>query len=115
MTKRNLIVNNYGDMIAQINQLELIYYKEAGDYSGEYLAICADENRMFIYKGSFGSCSGCDWLEDNQIGYERPYEIKYKDALTFADNKPLYIVPYTDTKFWLKEVLKLINVELRDV
>lgn len=115
--KKNIIqVDNYGDMLAQINQLELIYYKEVGDYSGEYLAILADDERMFIYKGSFGSCSGCDWLEDNQIGFnDSPYKIKYKDAVGFADNKPLYIVPYKDNKFWLKQVLRLINVEINDV
>lgn len=115
MSKTTLEVENYGDMLAQINQLELVYYKETGDYSGEYLAILADKERMFVYQGYFGSCSGCDWLEDNQVGYDRPYKIKYKDAVGFADHKPLYIIPYKDTKFWLKEVLKLTNIKIEDV
>lgn len=85
-------VTDYGDMLATVNDLELVSYEEAGDYQGEYLAVLKDKNRLFYYSGSFGSCSGCDWLED-----ERDYTdgtVEYKKAVEYCgDIKPMYIVP----------------------
>lgn len=117
MSSKTIDVDDYGDMLAQVKQLELIYYREEGHYQGEYVAILADDKRMFIYKDNFGSCSGCDWLEDESnynSASQKRYTISYKAALDYCQEKPLYILPYKDTKFWLKEVLKLIEVELDD-
>ena len=113
-------VDDYGEMLALVNDTTLIYYKETGSYQGEYTAICADKDRMYIYQGSFGSCSGCDWLEDEDI-YDssnniKRYKVNYKNALDYCQqSSPLYIVPFNGNRYWLKEVLKLIDVAVSDV
>lgn len=98
----SLKVNNYGDLLAQVNNLELVSYEEVGEYQGEYVCVLKDEDRVYIYIDSFGSCSGCDWLEDTSVDTKyigesqegHRYTIRYKDALDYVgDTKPYYIVP----------------------
>lgn len=73
-------VENYGQMLATINDLAPVTYEEFGSYQGDYVAINADDKRFFAYVGSFGSCSGCDWLEaerdwnDDTVGYKEAVE-----------------------------------------
>jgi len=100
MEKKDTInVKDYGDMICQINDLELVDYQTDGGYQGDYLVIGKDvENkRLFYYVGSYGSCSWCDWLEAENLGdysSEDGYIVKYKDALEFCGGiKPKFIVP----------------------
>lgn len=71
-----IFVKNYGDMLAQINGMELVEFEEDGGYQGEYCAILKAEaedyyegnapERLYYFFGSYGSCSGCDWL-DNKL------------------------------------------------
>ena len=87
--------NNYGEVLAAINQMELISFEEEGDYEGYYLAVLKDnqdgEERLFYYIGSYGSCSGCDWLE-SVSDYDN--FVPLKEALDYvAELKPKYIVP----------------------
>lgn len=96
--KKKIYVDNYGEMLALVNDLELVSFEEDGGYQGEYLAVLKDEERLFYYIGSYGSCSGCDWLEDendyetNEMG--KAYGISYKNALDYCGGiKPKYIVP----------------------
>ena len=56
-------VNNYGEVLSKGMNMNLVSYKTYGDYQGDYIAVLQKENIFFIYKGYFGSCSGCDWLE----------------------------------------------------
>lgn len=109
MSKAKTIqVENYGDMLAQLNNMTLLEFYERGSYSGEYLAIMTDEERLFFYQASYGSCSGCDWLEDMSIEAS-PYKVKYTDAVTYCgDIKPKYIVPYNDNEM-VKSVLRVVK------
>jgi len=35
-----------------------------GDYQGDIISLGVDKDKNFYYKcNSYGSCSGCDWLE----------------------------------------------------
>lgn len=91
---KSIKVENYGDMLAQINNMELIEYREEGSYQGDYLAVLKDDNRLFYYFGEFGSCSGCDWIEDNE-DWETG-TIDYTKALEYCQQSPAqYIVPDT--------------------
>lgn len=105
---KTIEVENYGDMLAQINNMDLIDFRERGSYQGEYLATMVDGDRIFFFQDSYGSCSGCDWLEDEAIGYkDHGYEVKYKSALKYCgDIKPKWIIP-KDDKDLLKAVLRL--------
>lgn len=105
-----IFVENYGDLLAQINGMELVEFHEDGGYQGEYCAILKAEadnlyegnapERLYYFFGSYGSCSGCDWLQsegegvyDDKDGTYK-YRVEYKAALEFAQqSKPTYIVP----------------------
>jgi len=84
--------NNYGEVLAVLNDLELVSYEEDGGYQGEYKVILTDGNRDFYFFGSYGSCSGCDWLEDvrDWDNDTVPYKLAKE---TYGDLKPTYIVP----------------------
>lgn len=109
---KTIKVENYGDMLAQINNMELIDFYERGSYSGEYLAIMADDDRIFFFQDEYGSCSGCDWLEDETLEYggvDKPYVVKYKAALDYCGGiEPKYIIP-KDDKYMMKSVLTLLK------
>lgn len=56
---------DYGDMIAKYMGAQLVSYECYGSYQGDWLAITMkkDTGILDIWKGSYGSCSGCDWFE----------------------------------------------------
>jgi hypothetical protein len=90
--KASFKVENYGELLAAVNNMDLVSFEEDGGYQGEYLAVLKDGDRLFYYIDGYGSCSGCDWLEDNQDWDTG--EIPYKAALDYCGGlKPKYIVP----------------------
>jgi hypothetical protein len=103
--KTHLFVDNYGELLAQVNGYDLVSFEEDGGYQGEYCAVLTDGKRLFYFISSYGSCSGCDWLEDNGAFYQisdelnkakgkKRYAVGYKRALEFCGGiKPEYIVP----------------------
>lgn len=104
--KNSLLVDNYGELLAQVNDMTLISFETDGGYQGSYVVVLTDGERLFYYLESYGSCSGCDWLED--VGRDRDYASKkryrvpYKEALDFCGGlKPKYIVP-KDTPMAIK-------------
>jgi len=89
-----ILVKDYGDMLAQINSLELVSFETDGGYQGSYLAIMKDDGSLFYYIGNYGSCSGCDWLAEYETDDDNSYVVPYKRALEFCGGlKPKYIVP----------------------
>lgn len=56
-------VNNYGELAEQVLNRKCIAYVEFGSYQGEYVVVLDDGDDIQLYKGYYGSCSGCDWLE----------------------------------------------------
>lgn len=79
----------YGEVISKGNNQEEIFYKEYGDCQGDWILITKDKNNFYIYKGYYGSCPGCDHLEDFE-GYEDNFwtEEKYKE---FCKEYPPFI------------------------
>lgn len=51
------------DVVAWANDQETVYYEEFGSYQGEWVLVSRDLSQYFIYKGWYGSCSGCDSYE----------------------------------------------------
>ncbi len=109
MASNTINVENYGQLLAKVNDLDLISYEEFGNYQGKYIVVLSDDDRIYIYSNSFGSCSGCDWMEDNKDC--ETGEILYKDALNYCgDIKPRYILPKEVSKdYILKVIFKLIR------
>lgn len=62
LKKNDMKCSNYGDVLAAGLQMKLLAYEEFGSYQGDYIAILQDGERIKIFKGRYGSCSGCDWL-----------------------------------------------------
>jgi len=92
--KTTIKVENYGDMLAQINDLELVSFETDNGYQGEYLAVCKDKAKLYYFNDYYGSCSGCDWLEDKGDYSNGGYEVDYKEALEYCGGiKPKFIVP----------------------
>lgn len=95
-----LFVDNYGELLAQVNGLELVSFETDNGYQGEYCAVLTDGECLFYYVDNYGSCSGCDWLEDenNYSSKEKrnskAYRVLYKNALDFCGGiEPKFIVP----------------------
>jgi len=81
-TLTKIKVSGYGDMLAKVLDMELVNYEEVGSYQGEYFAVLRDKTDIVIYRGSYGSCSGCDWLESE--GDWDTEEIEYLQALEYV-------------------------------
>ncbi len=56
-------VKDYGDMLAQVKGKKCIAFVYFGSYQGEWVAALDGGNNIELWKGYYGSCSGCDWLE----------------------------------------------------
>lgn len=115
---QSIDVDNYGELLAAVNQMTLISYKEYGSYQGDYVALLADDDRMFVYQDSFGSCSGCDWLEDQDLGNatQKRYSVDPVKAFEYCQVKPKYIIPVLDkNNYWLKELIKLLDLKESDL
>lgn len=94
---KTIEVNSYGEMLALVNNQDLIYEKSQDEYQGQYVAVTKEGDRLFFYVGYFGSCSGCDWLQDAgefQYNGVKDYRVKYTDALEYCQqSKPKHIIP----------------------
>jgi len=114
MSKKDPLFNveNYGELLALAYDLALIHYKEEDNYSGRYVAILCSEDRIFIFSDYFGSCSGCDFLQDVETSIGK---VKYSDIKQYAEDvKPLYILPLDKNNKMLVEALKSMDQIIRE-
>lgn len=65
---------DYGTFLEKALDGILISYKEYGSYSGDFIAIIEKDHDWLIFKGRYGSCSGCDWLHSTRIYSEEDYQ-----------------------------------------
>lgn len=112
-------VDDYGDILALKYDGEKVYYStEGGSYQGEYVAVvkCLKEigygddklEQYYVFVDSYGSCSGCDWLESEQ-DYDNN-EVDAAKALEYAEqSKPLYILPELPTEQWVNALSTKVN------
>ena len=55
---------DYSIIITLLHPNYIWLYAEEGSYQGDFFAIgYDDEGKFYFIQGSFGSCSGCDWLQ----------------------------------------------------
>jgi hypothetical protein len=58
-------------------------YEEGGEYQGEWVAVGEDKEGIWYYKrGSYGSCSGCDWYQGIE---DKEGAIDYIKAMMLID------------------------------
>ena len=58
---------SYCSILPAIFEEEIIYYEEFDQYQGEWVLITKASNEVKIYQDYYGSCSGCDFLEDYKV------------------------------------------------
>ena len=57
-----LIEINYYKVLEVLHPKIQWIYESTNDYQGEWISIGKDDDDIWYYKrGSYGSCSGCDW------------------------------------------------------
>jgi len=116
MDNNYVYAEDYGDLISQITNSDLVFFRREGNYSGDYFIVTSIDDIYFFYRGYFGSCSGCDFLESEdvflsdeefkEVGKTIRYKIPYKIALEYTNqSKPCYIIP----KILLKNKEELNN------
>lgn len=77
---------NYGEMIAAYTGGTLWSYEEYGDYQGDYVAVIYKGSNLLFYKGTYGSYSGCDWLQDyDEEIADEDVEEYMKDVKSFIE------------------------------
>ena len=125
---------DYGTFLEKALDGILISYKQYGSYQGDYVAIIEKEHDWLIFKGNYGSCSGCDWLESTQL-YSDEDNQKLEDAdydavdtleLTFKikpevvkeyldENKPFLVIPKSQLPDTLEDFKALMPANTRTV
>ncbi len=63
MSQTEKFRGNRYEIIAWANDQRVLIYQEFGSYQGEWVLLALDDDKYSIYKGSYGSCSGCDSYE----------------------------------------------------
>lgn len=95
-------VENYGDMLAKVKGKKVISYVEFGRYQGEWIATLEDGDNIELWKGYYGSCSGCDFIEAEK-NYEKETVSLEKAKEYFKENRPFAVIP--------KETLSRVDLE----
>lgn len=50
-------------MVAEARGQRVLWFRRFGSYQGDWLLMARDDDRYYLYKDSYGSCSGCDSIE----------------------------------------------------
>jgi hypothetical protein len=126
---------DYGTFLARAIGGICISYKVYGSYSGDYIAIIEKGHDWLIYKGHYGSCSGCDWLNSTRIysdeDYDRLEESDYGEEAaaleaTFQikpevleeyleENEPFLIIPKSQLPDTLEDFKALLPANTRTI
>jgi hypothetical protein len=88
------------DIVAWARGHETVLYEEFGSFSGEWLLVSFKDDLYYIWKGYYGSCSGCDSYEA-EMSYDRE-KITREKALDFAKDYDHFLEVPRET------ILKLI-------
>lgn len=76
---------NY-EIVAVARGQKPVLYNEFGSYQGEWMLLAKDADQFYVYKGWYGSCSGCDALQAEDV--DSPCDIE--KALAFVNGDKDY-------------------------
>lgn len=85
-------VEDYGDMLSQVTGKKCLAFVMFGSYQGEWVAVLDSGDNVELWKGRYGSCSGCDWIEAEK-NYEKNTVSLEKAKEYFKEDKPFAIIP----------------------
>jgi hypothetical protein len=124
---------DYGQFLEKILDGILISYKEYGSYQGDYIAIIEKDSDWLIFKGNYGSCGGCDFLQGERIYSDEDYakleeadygeeQNKLKETFQILPkikeeyletNKPFLILPKSQLPDTLEDFIALLPANTR--
>jgi len=90
-------IYGYGELLAYALDKKLLAYSTYGSYSGDYIAILDSGDNIEIWKGYYGSCSGCDWIEA-QKNWEDETITKTQALNYVKDEKPFLSIKKRNLK-----------------
>lgn len=99
---KTLKVEDYGDMLSKVTGKKLISYTCFGSYQGEWVATLEDGENLEIWKGYYGSCSGCDSMEAEKDWSTGCVNEEWAKSY-FKEDRPFAVIP--------KETLERIDDE----
>ena len=105
-TDDDVFHGNAYEIIAWANNQDIVYYHEFGSYQGEWLLVSKTLSEYYIYKGWYGSCSGCDAFQ-SELDYG---DIGIEKAKEFASEYEPFLVVPIDTMKNICEKGKLIEI-----
>lgn len=95
-------VGNYADLICLAHGHRQVLYLELGSYQGDWLLATRKSGRYFLWRGSYGSCSGCDRIREEFDGpatmdkiregakdYETSLEMTREQAMEVAEGRTM--------------------------
>lgn len=92
MAKTYTVMDLHYSLIAELNDQSEIFYGEYGDYQGEWILVTYADDMFYIYKGGYGSCSGCDHVYDLHDHYWRSEITKEELVEEFSIYTPFITV-----------------------
>ena len=109
-------VSGYKDMLEQAKRSKCIAFVEFGSYQGEWLGVLDKGDILEIWKGSYGSCSGCDFLQ-SYANWENTYpyiEIPDEDVYKEIGDEPFFELDKSLFKtISLKEFEQILPANIR--
>lgn len=79
--------SSYRDVATLRGHVPLLY-QEFGSYQGDWLMFARDPNQYLVYRGSYGSCSGCDDLQ-SEFSYEE--DVPQKKVDEWVEKYPPFV------------------------
>lgn len=73
------------NIVAWARGQKVVYFESFGDFEGEWVLVSKDSEKFYVYKGWYGSCSGCD---DFQMRFDYDQKISLEKAKEFANEYP---------------------------
>lgn len=81
---------------------EVLIYQEYGSYQGEWLSMAKTDSFYSLWRGSYGSCSGCDsWEADISYSDVDEQKLTRRKSLEFswiADERSFIEIPFLTMK-----------------
>jgi len=82
------------DVIALARGQKVLYYRQFGSYQGEWVLLSKDDESYYVYKGYYGSCSGCDAIQA-EFDYDDNLPLDSPKVQNFIkDYPPEVIIPH---------------------
>lgn len=85
-------------VVAEARGHKILWFRRFGSYQGEWLMLSRDDNLYYLWRGWYGSCSGCDslaasrldsWRDDHQWTHDDPDVVDFiKDYEPFLEMEP---------------------------